>query len=89
MVIGENLSRQNGLTINAMPRDSHIELEGVVVHCGAGGIFRVECSDGHMVIARLSGKMHKNKIRIVLGDQVTVAVSPYDAGRGMITFRKK
>lgn len=66
----------------------HIEMEGEITHCGAGGAFKVKC-DEHIVDAKLSGRMRKNRIRVVLGDQVTVAVSPYDPSRGMITFRKK
>lgn len=72
-----------------MPKDSHIELEGTVIQCGAGGIFKVECDAGHVVNCRLGGKLRRFKIRIVLGDEVTVSVSPYDASLGMITFRKK
>jgi len=66
----------------------HIELDGTVIQCGSGGIFRVDC-DGMVVTAKLGGKMRKHRIRVVLGDTVTVAVSPYDASKGMITFRKK
>lgn len=72
-----------------MAKQDHIELEGTIVHCGAGGDFRVEVSDSHIVNARLSGRMRKNRIRVVLGDQVTVAVSPYDPERGIIVFRKR
>lgn len=71
-----------------MASKDHIELEGQVVHCGAGGIFQVECAS-HTVTAKLSGKMRKHRIRVVLGDMVTVAVSPYDASKGFITFRAK
>jgi len=41
------------------------------------------------VLAHLAGRMRRNRIRVVLGDQVTVAVSPYDPGRGLITYRAK
>lgn len=72
-----------------MGKELHIEMEGEIVNCGAGGNFRVECEEGHVVIAKLSGRMRKNRIRVVLGDEVTVAVSPYDSSRGLITFRKR
>ncbi len=72
-----------------MSSKHHVELEGEVTHCGAGGHFRVATEAGHTVIARLSGKMRKNRIRVVLGDQVVVNVSPYDPSRGFITFRAK
>jgi len=72
-----------------MSRDDAIEFEGMVNEVLAGGLFRVEIQDGHTVLAHLSGKMRKYRIRIVLGDRVTVAVSPYDATRGRITYRSK
>lgn len=68
--------------------ETHVEFEGVVIQCGAGGIFKVQC-DPHVVTCRLGGKMRKHKIRVVLGDEVTVSVSPYNMALGMITFRKK
>jgi translation initiation factor IF-1 len=54
-----------------------------------GGNFRVEVEGGHNVLAQLAGNMRRNRIRVVLGDQVTVAVSPYDPTRGLIVFREK
>jgi translation initiation factor IF-1 len=72
-----------------VPKEEHIEFEGEVIQCGAGGIFRVLCKKDHVVVAKLSGKMRKNRIRVVLGDTVKVAVSPYDASKGLITFRNK
>lgn len=70
-------------------REEHIEVEGIICLAGAGGNFRVDCGNGMIVNAKLSGKMRQNRIRVVLGDEVTVAVSPYDASRGFITYRKK
>ena len=72
-----------------MSRDDAIEFTGTVGEVLAGGLFRVEVTPGHRVLAHLSGKMRKFRIRIVLGDQVTVAVSPYDPTRGRIVFREK
>lgn len=72
-----------------MSRDDAIEFEGTVNEVLAGGMFRVEITDGHVVLAHLSGKMRKFRIRIVLGDHVTVAVSPYDPSRGRIVYRSK
>jgi len=72
-----------------MGKEDHIEMEGTIVSCGGGGNFRVSCEDDIVVIAKLSGRMRKNRIRVVLGDEVTVAVSPYDSSRGLITFRKR
>lgn len=72
-----------------MSREDAIEFEGVISEVLAGGLFRVEVAEGHSVLAHLSGKMRKFRIRIVLGDRVTVAVSPYDPSRGRITYRAR
>ena len=72
-----------------MGRDDAIEFTGTVGEVLAGGLFRVQVAPAHTVLAHLSGKMRKFRIRIVLGDQVTVAVSPYDPTRGRIVFREK
>jgi len=72
-----------------MAKEEHVELSGEIVSCGKGGIFKVLSSTGHTVLARMSGKMRQNKIRIVLGDKVLVSVSPYDPSKGFITFREK
>jgi translation initiation factor IF-1 len=72
-----------------MSRDDHVQLEGNVVEIAAGRNFRVEVAGGHRVLAQLAGRMRRNRIRVVLGDRVTVAVSPYDPTRGLIVFRAK
>jgi len=66
-----------------------IELEGTVTEALAGGKFRVEVEGGHQILAHLSGKMRKFRIRVVLGDRVMVAVSPYDLPRGRIIYRAR
>jgi len=66
-----------------------IELEGVVKEVFPGGTFRVETDEGHSVLAHLGGKMRKFRIRVLLGDRVTVEVSPYDLTRGRITYRQR
>ncbi len=70
-----------------MSKDDHIELDGVVKEVLTAGMFRVKIDDDHEVIAHLAGKMRKFRIKVVLGDHVTVAVSPYDPTRGRIVFR--
>ena len=70
-----------------MAKDEHVELEGEVVFVAKGGHFRVRCNNDHEVLAKLAGKMRRRRIRVVLGDRVTVAVSPYDPSRGFIVFR--
>jgi len=74
--------------------DDGIEMPGTIIELLGGSMFRVQVSTGeneepHLVLATLSGKMRKNKIRVVLGDEVRVSVSPYDPSRGRITYRKR
>lgn len=72
-----------------MSKDDSIELQGTVTEVLKGGLFRVLTDAGHTVLAHMAGKMRRYRIRVVLGDQVTVAVSPYDPTRGRITFRAR
>nr|AIT94568.1 translational initiation factor 1 [Chlorosarcina brevispinosa] len=64
-----------------------IEMEGVVTQCLSNGMFRVKLNNGFNVLAHLSGKIRRNYIRILLGDRVTVELSPYDLRRGRIVYR--
>jgi translation initiation factor IF-1 len=75
--------------LEAMSSDDAIEFEGKVVEVLSGGTFKVNVGEGHDVIAKLAGKMRRYRIRVVLGDRVTVAVSPYDPTRGRITYRPR
>ena len=72
-----------------MARSDLVQMEGVVREVMVGGNFKVEVGGGHSVLAQLAGNMRRNRIRVVLGDHVTVSVSPYDPTRGLITFRAK
>lgn len=72
-----------------MASDDLIEIEGVVKEVFPGGNFLVETEAGTDVHAHLAGKLRRHRIRVVLGDKVTVAVSPYDLSRGRIVFRHK
>ena len=62
-------------------------MEGRVVDTLPNTTFRVQLTNGHTVIAHISGKMRKNYIRILTGDQVTVELTPYDLTKGRIMFR--
>jgi translation initiation factor IF-1 len=66
-----------------------IEMEGVVTQCLSNGMFRVKLENGFLILAYVSGKIRQNYIRILLGDRVTIALSPYDLTRGRITYRLK
>jgi len=71
------------------PRRPPIEMAGKVMEKLPSTTFLVELENGHRVLAYLSGKMRMNRIRILVGDEVTVHLSPYDLTRGRIVYRKK
>lgn len=66
-----------------------VEVEGTIVEALPNTQFRVELTNGHVVLAYISGKMRKYYIRILLGDRVRVELSPYDLTRGRIVYRYK
>ncbi|MFC2020521.1 translation initiation factor IF-1 [Chloroflexota bacterium] len=72
-----------------MPKKETIEVEGVVNEALPNAMFRVELSNGHRVLAHISGKIRLHYIRILPGDRVLVELSPYDLNRGRITYRFK
>ncbi|MBQ8415057.1 MAG: translation initiation factor IF-1 [Clostridia bacterium] len=73
-----------------MSKNDMIEFENcLVVEALPNAFFKVKLPNGHIITARLSGKLHQNFIRILVGDTVTVEVSPYDISKGRITWRKK
>ncbi|HHQ4652535.1 TPA: translation initiation factor IF-1, partial [Aeromonas hydrophila] len=61
-----------------MAKEDSIEMQGTILETLPNTMFRVELENGHVVIAHISGKMRKNYIRILTGDKVTVALTPYD-----------
>ena len=70
-------------------KDGAIEIEGVVAEALPNAMFRVELTNGHKILAHISGKMRKNYIRILPGDRVIVELSQYDLTRGRIIYRYK
>ena len=68
-------------------KQSLIEIQGVVTQCLSNGMFRVKLENGFQVLTHVSGKIRRNYIRILLGDKVSVELSPYDLTRGRIVFR--
>jgi len=72
-----------------MPKEDHIEMNGIVAETLPNTTFRVKLDNGHIVTAHISGRMRKNYIRILTGDKVTVQLTPYDLTKGRITFRDK
>src|ERR1700674_2952019 len=77
--------RKNGRAF--MAKEEAIQVQGKVTQALANTQFRVRLDNGHEVIAHIAGKMRKNFIRILPGDIVTVAISPYDLTKGRITYR--
>jgi len=72
-----------------LSKEDLIRVEGRVSEATGGGNYVIVLENGVSVTARLSGKMKKFKIRILVGDRVTVGVSPYDPSHGLITHRQK
>ena len=72
-----------------MQKEEKIEVAGIVKEVLPSAMFRVQLENGHSVLARISGKMRMNYIRIIIGDKVKVELSPYDLTRGRITYREK
>lgn len=71
-----------------MAKTDNIKVDGVVVDALPGTMFKVDIGHGHIVMAQLAGKLRLNNIRITVGDQVRLEVSPYDLTKGRITWRK-
>jgi translation initiation factor IF-1 len=72
-----------------VPKEESIQVEGTVLETLPNAMFRVELENGHKVLAHVSGKMRMHFIKILAGDKVTVALSPYDLTRGRIIYRYK
>lgn len=72
-----------------MSKKEAIEVEGTVVEPLPNAMFRVELPNGHVVLAHISGKIRIHYIKILTGDRVLIELSPYDLGRGRITYRFK
>ncbi|HRI83345.1 MAG TPA: translation initiation factor IF-1 [Opitutaceae bacterium] len=72
-----------------MADGNSIEVEGKVAAVLPGTMFKVQLSNGHVVLAHISGKLRKNFIKIAAGDTVKMEMSPYDLEKARITFRMK
>jgi translation initiation factor IF-1 len=70
-----------------LAKEELLEMQGVVDDVLPDTRFRVTLENGHQLVAYTSGKMKKNHIRILVGDKVTLELSPYDLSKGRITFR--
>lgn len=73
-----------------MAKDDLIPAEGVIIDKQPNAFFKVQLNNSeHVVLAQISGRMRKNRIRILVGDRVSIEMSPYDLSRGRITYRFK
>ena len=72
-----------------MAKEELLDFDGTVTEVLPDGNFRVKLDNGHEVLAYTAGKMRKFRIRTGVGDRVIVEMSPYDLGRGRISFRHK
>lgn len=70
-----------------MIKESHIEVDGVIVEQLPNAIFRVELENGYVVTAHIGGKMRMNFIKLLTGDKVRLSMSSYDLTRARITYR--
>jgi len=74
---------------NRKKNNKLVDILGVVTHNLSNGKFRIKLENGVQVIGHLSGKIRQNRIKIVVGDKVTVELSPYDLTKGRIVFRHR
>jgi translation initiation factor IF-1 len=70
-----------------MAKEELLEMRGKVVELLPNAMFRVELENGHKIIGHTAGKMRKNRIRVLVGDEVLVELTPYDLSKGRITYR--
>lgn len=92
MVLGRRTPRRALVHFNKgnnLSKEDLIQLEGKIADITGGGNYQVKLDNGIVVLARLSGKMKKFKIKVLVGDRVTVGVSPYDPSHGLITHRQR
>ena len=72
-----------------MAKEGSIEFQGVVLELLPNAMFKVKLENDHEILAHSSGKMRKNRIRVLAGDKVTVEMTPYDLSKGRIVFRAR
>lgn len=72
-----------------MPKADAVEVEGTVTESLPNALFRVETPNGHKVLAHLSGKMRRHRIRVMPEDRVVVELSTYDLTRGRLVYRHR
>ncbi|MGZ3772593.1 MAG: translation initiation factor IF-1 [Pseudobdellovibrionaceae bacterium] len=72
-----------------MAKEDLVSIDGRVSNQSGGGVYAITLDNGHEISAKLCGKMKKFKIKVVVGDRVSVGLSPYDPTHGLILHRYK
>lgn len=72
-----------------MTKEDLILFKGVVLELLSNAMFRVQIENGHEILAHTSGRIRKNRIRVLVGDKVDVEMTPYDLSKGRVVFRHK
>lgn len=72
-----------------MSKEDLIRVEGKISDASGGGNYKVQLENGVTILAKLCGKMKRFNIRVIVGDKVTVGISPYDSSHGLIMHRQK
>ena len=72
-----------------MVKEKSLEFTGVVLELLPNAMFKVKLENDHEVLAHTSGKLRKNRIRVLVGDKVDVVMTPYDLTKGRIVYRHK
>lgn len=72
-----------------MSKQNTLNVEGIVTEALSNSMFKAELENGHEVLCHISGKIRVNNIRIMVGDKVRIAMSPYDLTKGRIETRLK
>lgn len=72
-----------------MAKEDLLEFSGTVLELLPNAMFRVELDNGHVILAHTSGRMRKNRIRVLTGDKVIVEMTPYDLTKGRVIYRQK
>ena len=72
-----------------MAKEELIEFEGVVLELLPNAMFKIKLENDHIILGHTSGRMRKNRIRVLAGDSVTVEMTPYDLTKGRVVRRHK
>jgi translation initiation factor IF-1 len=72
-----------------MAKEALLEMKGTVTELLPNAMFRVKLENGHEILGHTAGRMRKNRIRVLAGDEVLCELTPYDLSKGRITYRFK